>query len=317
MDILHRIAAAALGVMALSSVLPALGAGPVPQSVRHPAPTLSPYYSWMSADVPSAWAAGYKGQGSTITMVDEFSGRDPFWGNLTGTWQYQLHGYWTTEEAGLIAPSAAITRQSFYSGTAVKLAPTGLNVVNLSYAMYAAEGYPLSSIGWSAQEASIIQYATNGQAVISKAAGNDAVAVGTPVTSGSYAGNQDYLATALIGTKSAIFAGALNSNGTTTNKASLAWYSDYAGSNTAVQSHFLVVGVAGDQTSLYGTSFAAPIISGYSAILGSKFKGATSTQITNQLLSTARTDTLLNYNAATYGRGEASLANALAPLSIH
>ena len=49
----------------------------------------------------------------------------------------------------------------------------------------------------------------------------------------------------------------------------------------------------------------------------SKFKSATATQITNQLLTTARKDTLLNYTAAIYGVGEASLAHALAPVPIH
>lgn len=276
-----------------------------------------PYYSWMSTDVVGAWAAGYRGAGTTITVVDEYSGNDPFSGKFTNATQNQLHGYWTSEEAGLIAPSATIVRQSYNSGTAVKLSTTGLNVINTSYAMFAKAGYSVSQIGWSAQESSIIADAKNGKAVVVKAAGNDSVAVGTAVTSGSYKGYQDYLATALIGSQSVIFAGALNSNGTTSNKATLAYYSDTAGSNTTVQSHFLVVGVNGSTTGLYGTSFAAPILSGYAAVLGSKFKSATATQITNQLLNTARTNTLLNYNAATYGRGEASLANALAPVSIH
>ena len=83
-----------------------------------------------------------------------------------------------------------------------------------------------------------------------------------------------------------------------------------------MQSHFLVVGVESSKTGLAGTSFAAPIISGYASILGSKFTTATPTQITNQLLNTARKDTLLNYNAATFGMGEASLSRALAPLTI-
>jgi len=38
--------------------------------------------------------------------------------------------------------------------------------------------------------------------------------------------------------------------------------------------------------------------------------------IANQLLNTARTDTVTGYNAAIYGRGEASLTRALAPASI-
>jgi subtilisin family serine protease len=78
----------------------------------------------------------------------------------------------------------------------------------------------------------------------------------------------------------------------------------------------LVVGVEGNKTGLYGTSFAAPIISGYAAILGSKFTTATPTQITNQLLNTARKDTVLGYNPQLHGRGEASIKNALAPVTI-
>jgi subtilisin family serine protease len=64
------------------------------------------------------------------------------------------------------------------------------------------------------------------------------------------------------------------------------------------------------------TSFAAPIISAYGAIIGSKFTSATPTQITLQLLNTARTDTLKNYSASVYGNGEASLSRALEPISI-
>jgi hypothetical protein len=58
------------------------------------------------------------------------------------------------------------------------------------------------------------------------------------------------------------------------------------------------------------------VIAGYSAILGSKFAGASASAVANQLLNTARTDTIANYNAQTYGRGEASLARALAPVAI-
>lgn len=268
--------------------------------------------SWMSSDVGLAWSQGYKGQGVTMTFVDEYSGKDAFSGNLGLGVQTQLHGYWTREEAGMIAPSASIVSKDFTTGTSVSLAK-GLNVINLSYAMFAKAGYNVNQIGWSAEESSIISYARNGQAVISKAAGNDSVAMGTRTSSGV----QDYLGDALIGTQSAIFVGALNSNGTTSKKASLASYSDTAGSNLSVQQHFVVVGVQGNTTGLYGTSFAAPVITGYAAILGSKFQSATPTQIANRLLSTARKDTLINYSAATYGMGEASLGNALAPTSIH
>ena len=266
--------------------------------------------SWMSPEVAAAWAKGYKGRGVTVTVVDDFNSTSKYSGNFgTGT-QYLRHGDWTKLEISLLAPEATIRAKSFYTGTTVPLA-SGLNVLNLSYGMYASSSYSLSQLGWSAQESSIISYAKNGKAVVAKAAGNDAVAVGT-----SAGGQTDFLDLALVGAQSAIFAGALSSNGTTSNPATLASYSNYAGSDPTVQSHFLVVGVEGNKTGLYGTSFAAPIISGYAAILGSKFKTASSTQITNQLLTTARKDTLLNYDASIYGQGEASLTRALAPLSI-
>ena len=97
---------------------------------------------------------------------------------------------------------------------------------------------------------------------------------------------------------------------------------DYLGSprttmiGNVIQKQFLVVGVEGSKTGLYGTSFAAPVITGYSAILASKFTSATPTQVANQLLSTAHKDTVANYTAARYGQGEASLTRALAPVAI-
>ena len=265
---------------------------------------------WMSAEVGAAWKNGYKGQGTTITVVDDFRSRSIFSGNLTGTVQSGRHGQWTATEANLIAPSATLRVQDYSSGTAIPLAK-GLNVINLSYGMMAPKGY--SNVGWAAQESSIINHARTGVAVISKAAGNDG---GVAVGAATRQGQLDYLNRDLIGAKTAIFVGALNSNGTTATQATLASYSNVAGTNTVVQNQFLVVGVEANKTGLAGTSFAAPIVSGYAAILGSKFVTATPTQITNQLLNTARKDTIRGYNVAIHGRGEASLTRALAPVSI-
>ncbi|WP_216154125.1 S8 family serine peptidase [Polynucleobacter sp. JS-Safj-400b-B2] len=272
--------------------------------------------SWMNSEVGDAWAAGYKGQGTTITFVDDFKSNSVYSGNVNGTVKLLQHGMWTSDMAKLVAPSAAINTQDLSNLNAVQLARGGLNTINLSYAIYANSGYTANQINWSAREQSIINYANNGSAVISKAAGNDyGVAVGSTNSSGKI----DYLNSALMNSKSAIFVGALDKNGTTASKANIASYSNVAGADTAVQNKFLVVGVTGGNDSnnkLYGTSFAAPIISGYSAILGSKFTTADATKISNQLLSTARTDTIANYNASTYGKGEASIARALAPVSI-
>ena len=272
---------------------------------------------WMSPEVGNAWKSGYKGQGTTITVVDDFTSGNLIRGNQKGLLQIGRHGNWTSQEAGMIAPSAAIRLQDFsFNANAVQLASRGLNTINLSYAMYANSGYTANQIRWSAREQSIINYANNGSAVISKAAGND---YGTAVGSANSGGKVDYLNSALVGSKSAIFVGSLDKNGTTASKANIASYSNTAGSNAVVQSKFLVVGVTGGNDAyykLYGTSFAAPVISGYSAILGSKFKTANPTKISNQLLATARTDTIANYNVGIHGKGEASIARALAPVSI-
>jgi subtilisin family serine protease len=275
--------------------------------------SVPPTQNWMQSDVGGAWAAGYTGKGTSITVVDDFSSASRFSGNFGLGRQTQRHGEWTFQEAHMIAPSATMAKQDFNSGKSVKLAKKRLNILNLSYGMYGRAGYSANQIRWSAQETSLINYARNGQAVIAKAAGNDGVAV----DHATRAGTQDYLDLALVGAQSAIFVGALTTNGSTAAPASLASYSNFAGTNTTVQSQFLVVGVEANETGLSGTSFAAPIVSGYAAILGSKFTAATPTQITNRLLETARQDTLRNYDPSVYGQGEASLSRALAPISIN
>lgn len=265
---------------------------------------------WMSSEIGGAWSSGYKGQNTTITVIDDFSSANGYYGNLRGFTELRRHGEWTSLEAGMIAPLAKVYNHDFGKSQAVTL-QRGLNTLNLSYGMMAAAGY--SGVQWNPRESSIISYARGGKAVVVKAAGNDAVAVGAANASGQL----DYLARDLIGTQSAIFVGALSSNGTVQNKAAMAWYSNTAGNNVDVQKQFLVVGVTGDTTGLYGTSFAAPIVSGYASVLGSKFTKATPAQITNQLLNTARADTILGYSASIHGRGEASIARALAPAAIN
>lgn len=269
------------------------------------------YYNWMSPEIKNAWTQGYRGQGTTITVVDDFSSRNGFSGNLGDGTRVLRHGDWTFKEIYMLAPYASMKKDEFTQAQTVRLY-AGLNILNLSYGMFASSQYSLNQLAWSSQESSIIQYARNGAAVVVKAAGNYSVAV----TAANAQGQKDFLNLALVGAQSALFVGALDRNGTTTNKANIASYSNYAGADASVQQRFLMVGVRGDLTGLYGTSFAAPVISAYSSVLGSKFKQATATQISNQLLNTARQDTIMNYNVAIHGRGEASITRALAPVSI-
>ena len=282
--------------------------------------------SWASPEVSTAWGLGYKGQNTSIIVVDDFSSTNKFAGNWGNGVKTQQHGYWTSSESALIAPSASQYQVDFnlakYSNGFVL--NRGFNVINASYSQSVTSqagantvaayfntyggAYGLGPAG------SITQYA-NGQAFVAKSAGNGASTV-LGVDKLEYKGTYDALNAALVGKSSAIYVGALSTNGTTANKASMAYYSNTAGTNTTVQNQFLVVGVDTAKTGLAGTSFAAPIVAGYGAILNSKFQTATPTTITNRLLQTARTDTLVNYNAQTYGRGEASLTRALAATAI-
>jgi len=96
------------------------------------------YQSWMSSEITAAWAAGYRGQGATITLVDDYSSNSFFSGKLDNGVQTLRHGGWTHLEASMIAPSATIAAKDFGSGTKVALGANGLNVHNHSYVMYAS-----------------------------------------------------------------------------------------------------------------------------------------------------------------------------------
>jgi subtilisin family serine protease len=66
-----------------------------------------------------------------------------------------------------------------------------------------------------------------------------------------------------------------------------------------------------------GTSFAAPLVAGYGAIVMQKFPNLDAVRTSSIILDTARYDTLTCYpscSTSIYGKGEASLSRALAPV---
>lgn len=272
-----------------------------------PAPTDPVLYSWMSTDLQGAWDDGFTGSGVTMTFVDDFSSRSKYFGNLGDGLSRLRHGEWTSKQGGMVAPGATIVRDDFYGDGAISLA-SGFNVLNLSYGWVETDAQ-FAVDGFRDLESSIIA-ASDGDAFIAKSAGNDAIAVGGLITSGPYAGTRDQLGLALIGGTSVIFVGALTDNGSGT----LASYSNYAGESA--QDQFLVVGVNSGDTGLAGTSFAAPIVAGYGAILASKFTTASPTQVADQLLNTA-SDLGATDVDPIFGRGEANLSLALSPVSIN
>jgi len=167
-------------------------------------------------------------------------------------------------------------------------------------------------------------------AVLTKAAGNDAIdAQYEPLVYWLSRNSSDVTRLLVVG--------ALTQIGSTTSKAVLANYSNKAGSDLTVQSRFLVAAgtVAFKSLDNYyngkvlsgssldgnsdnvGTSYAAPRVAGYAAIVRQKFPNLTGANTANILLATARTDTLTCYpncDKSVYGQGEASLSRALAPV---
>jgi len=159
--------------------------------------------------------------------------------------------------------------------------------------------------------------------VITKAAGNNALD-----------SKYDTLTLALINNASTasrmLVVGALDKTGTTSSKATIATYSNYAGATTVISDRFVVAngnmpfstgGVSINGSNItsaeQGTSFAAPVVAGYAAVVMQKFPNLTAASTSNIILDTARTDTLSctpNCDPAIYGKGEASLSRALAPV---
>jgi subtilisin family serine protease len=154
--------------------------------------------------------------------------------------------------------------------------------------------------------------------VIVKAAGND----GDNLM--NYALNYTLLKDSVL-KKRTLIVGALKGN-------TIAYYSNVPGNNRTAQKRFIMEN--GDTNFVYGyhdydgadlsdknvqqgTSFAAPRISGYVALLRHKFSGLSANHSANILLDTAGYDDLQcnpNCDKSVYGQGKANLGKAMSPI---
>ena len=162
-------------------------------------------------------------------------------------------------------------------------------------------------------------------AVIAKCAGNDRLR-SDQEPSNWYIGKDTAIQPRLL------IVGALNQTGSVNNPASIASYSNTAGADADIANRFLLasgtIPFSGSDISIngtplrsgYGTSYAAPRVAGMVAIVRSKFPNLDASQTASIMLDTARYDTLscsktlAGCAPAIYGRGEASLSRALAPV---
>ena len=171
-------------------------------------------------------------------------------------------------------------------------------------------------------------------AVVVKAAGNDGISADQEPLNKALANSSQINPRLLV-------VGALNKAGFISSPATFASYSNTAGTDTSVSSRFLVAsgttpfgssdiarnGIPISATTSIdpngtflgnvGTSYAAPRVAGYVAILRSKFPNLDAVKSSSIILDTARYDTLTCHpscDPTIYGKGEASLSRALAPV---
>ena len=303
-----------------------------------------------SSDVLAAWNQGWTGKDKNVLLIDNYADRS----GCTSA-NGNCHGILTMMNVDMNAPGSAkfaldwAASGGSATGTAIKGSDglnlstgTSINVANLSFTagnswINAGTGAPSDAVYNSGITAastfngtwvnllsgstSVLNLNNLANAVITKAAGNDSIAA-----------KYDTLSLALINNASTasrlLIVGALDRTGTTSNKASIATYSNTAGTITNIADRFVVangtmpfstngVSVNGSNfqpSTSMGTSFAAPVVAGYAAVVMQKFPNLSAANTSNIILDTARTDTITGYSAAIHGKGEASLSRALAPV---
>jgi len=302
-------------------------------------------------DVITALHQGWTGKGVNILIEDYLSGENTYHGINTGLIASRNAPGANLYGLDLSSSETVIDNQLGARPTGGYTSNISLGVVNASYGTDLEKiiGRKQSDGAWTAPELAnarqsaywasqyqIINYKDlnvsgdlpkfkYSDAVIVQAAGNEKItADGIP--------NIWYLATDADIKNRLLIVGAISSNGSSTQPAELSSYSNTAGSDGDIQKRYLLAfdktpfesgQVAFDSTSLgkgVGTSYAAPRISAYVAIVRSKFPNLNASNTASILLDTARYDTLAcSKNGRTcdptiYGKGEASLSRALAPV---
>lgn len=256
------------------------------------------YTSGLHEDVKQAHKEGWTGKGIQVFVLEADSATD--------------NGHASSVSAIISrnAPAASVS-VDFHKEFAAKRQLSQSTVVNLSVSPAAGQ----SSESITSFTTGMRQFFPN--AVIVKSAGNNAIGKDSAIDSATPSVKESLTVSMLTNpaTKDRTIAvGALTSDGSPEAKASIAYYSSTAGTNQELQKRFLVANGNDPFTGDKGVSFAAPRVAGYAAIAQQKFKNLTPETTARLLLSTARTDTIVNYNPSVHGMGEASLSNALSPV---
>jgi Subtilase family len=310
--------------------------------------TVNGYIYAPNQEILDAWNHGWTGKGKNILMVDEYDVTAEYGHGVTTMILANRYAAGATMFGVDITYDSSLRNPVIMNYDGTNLTSTvNMDVVNLSFtftpqsvlcnnacgtipsltdynnAIDSTSTYNNLMIDYLSGNSSV-NYANLSNAVIVKSAGNGAIDSKYDVTTLAFSKNQSILNRLLV-------VGALDSVGTVSNHANLAYYSNVAGIDPNIQSHFLLENGGGpgnytvnnaDSTtsSGSGTSYAAPRVAGDAAIVMQKFPNLSAVSTTNLLLQTARYDTLSCYYTASgcppsiYGQGEVSLSRALAPV---
>lgn len=231
---------------------------------------------WATSDVRAAWAEGYTGKGVGVNNID-----------------YAGHGSHPNDTSAIIsaiAPDATVVNSTigtspndWSSAMMGAIAGSNTRVVNLS-------------IGFGTTTTSTPSFDSRStNAVVTKAAGN----LGNSVSADQEYTNKQLWNSNMQG--NTIYVGAIDPK-----TGNIASYSTVAG---GYSSRFVVADGAGSGSS--GTSYSAPVVAGYAALITQKFPNSTGAQIAQAILDTAIMKP--GWDPAVYGRGQANLAGALSP----
>lgn len=302
-------------------------------------------------EVLAAWRQGWTGQGVNIMMEDSLQQAHGMTTTLLAN-RYAIgatiYGFNVPTQLGIYNSDGSTAHPSSMVNIGVVNASYGANLPGLigHAGRWTNTELANAAIAYNASAQVAVSRMTGAtsfanfnytDAVIVKAAGNDAITADKEPLVKALASNATINPRLLI-------VGALTMAGFTTAPVTISSYSNTAGTDSSVASRFLVAsgttpfrtgdlalnGVPIDATTSVdpngvnlgnvGTSYAAPRVAGYAAILRQKFPNLNAEKSASILLDTARYDTLSCYaqpggcNPTIYGKGEASLSRALAPV---
>lgn len=301
--------------------------------------------------VLQAWHAGWTGRGVNILIIDEFGSPTE---NVSATHGYGVAlsayriaiggNYFAMDHGGLLPNNYRKGGlQNIHTGQEVS-ADTKIDALNLSYfrvdSAFFTEEFADFSGGASAATADLTFLTGTGDAVITVSAGNSDIPADQSQSAFSLV-DSDNPSADFTRSRTLIVGRVLSDREPRPPGTSGRIRGAFAGTDPQVNSRFLVEDGRArafrlcdrevtdsceniePARNIYGTSYAAPRVAGYAALVRHKFPNLSGTQTASILLDTATYDGLVDCDDASldpanclhrYGQGRVDISGALAPV---